>query len=96
MLKTPLVGGHPIFKEILPGLSTMARDSSLSTHINIQRDANRLVMGLFYVDSWRDEAYIRRMAIRYTQCLHGLMNAPTVGDAICSVPQEDMFPIPQC
>ena len=96
MLKTPLVGGHPIFKEILPGLSTMARDSSLSTHINIQRDANRLVMGIFYVDSWRDEDYIRRMADRYTQCLRGLMNAHTVGDAICSVPQEEMFPIPNC
>lgn len=96
MLKSPQVGGHPIAKEILPGLSTMAKDSALFTHIYVQREANRLLMGIFYVDSWRDEDYIRRMAIRYTQCLRGLMNAHTVGDAICSVPQEDMFPIPQC
>lgn len=96
MLKSPLVGGLPLAKENLPGLSTMAKDSALFTHIYVQREANRLLMGLFYVDSWRDEDYIRRMADRYTQCLRGLMNAPTVGDAICSVPQEDRFPIPQC
>ena len=96
MLKSPQVGGHPIAKVILPGLSTMAKDSALFTHIYVQRDANRLLMGIFYVDSWCDEDYIRRMAIRYTQCLRGLMNAHTVGDAICSVPQEDRFPIPKC
>ena len=96
MLKSPLVGGLPLAKENLPGLSTMAKDSALFTHIYVQREANRLLMGLFYVDSWRDEDYIRRMANRYTQCLRALMTAPTVGEAICNVPQEDMFPIPQC